>query len=102
MGGRVAIVKADARKSSGESADSTAEACVLEETEPCDHSCPFWGEGGAVLEAACVLVRLGFDGARQPLARNLHRLRWALEGAPNAAEEGRLWRDLLREHLPRR
>ena len=54
-----------------------AAACV----EPCPAAaCPFWEEGGAVLDAGCALERLSLDLPRRPgLVRQLLEVRLGLD-----------------------
>ena len=61
----------------------------IEEHELCPGpECPFWEEGGAILESGCAIERLGVPIARQPeLAHLLLGLRTSIEEARTQAEE---------------
>lgn len=60
---------------------------TLGDVEAClQGACPFWEEGGAVLDAGCGLERLGLDLQRPDLAGHLLDLRRALEEARDARE----------------
>jgi len=50
-------------------------------------ACPFWEEGGAALDAACALDRLGLDLERRDVAAYLLELRTQLETARSHEEE---------------
>ena len=64
-----------------------ARACALQDAagrvEACPgESCPFWEEGGAVLEGGCAIERLSLDLARRPeLAQYLLEIRLGLDRA---------------------
>ncbi len=69
----------------------TARTCrirqALGEIEQCPESaCPFWEEGGALLDAGCALERQGIDLDRPDLAAYLDGLRRELELARDASE----------------
>jgi len=60
---------------------------TLGEVEACPQgACPFWEQGGAVVEADCGLERLGLELDRPDLAEYLGDLRTALEAARDARE----------------
>ena len=51
-------------------------------------ACPFWEEGGAIVESGCGIERLGVPLARRPdLALLLLELRLAIESARTEVEE---------------
>jgi hypothetical protein len=57
------------------------------DVEPCpEGACPFWEQGGAIVEAGCGLERLRIDVGRPDLAAYLVDLRAALEAARDARE----------------
>ena len=55
-------------------------------------ACPFWEEGGALLEETCVIERLGLDAQGPGLARYLLELRAQLESARDSSERQAAWR----------
>jgi hypothetical protein len=58
--------------------------------EPCPRErCAFWEPGGAVLDGACLIERLGVDVHRPDLAAYLLETRERLEQARNLAEAER-------------
>jgi hypothetical protein len=60
---------------------------TLGEVEACPRgACPFWEHGGAVVESACGLERLGLDLERPDLAEYLVELRGRLETARDERE----------------
>ncbi len=62
--------------------------------------CPFWEEGGAVVEGGCALERLGIDLDSSPgFAHWLLEMRRTLEEARTPEERAEALR-LLREVLP--
>ena len=71
------------------------------ESEECpESSCAFWEEGGAAIDAGCVLERVRFELESRPdVTRWLLKLRYDLENA-RSAEEMRRIRDSLNEVLP--
>ena len=69
----------------------TARLCriklTLHELEACpEGACPFWEEGGAVVEAGCGLERLQLDLDRPDIAEYLAQLRRTLEAARDERE----------------
>lgn len=75
-------------------AASRIEACPRE-------GCPFWEQGGAVLEGGCALERLELDLERKPeLTDALLEVRRMLERARTREEEQEA-RRLFRRLLPR-
>src|SRR5262249_8360173 len=69
-------------------AEPARKGCALQDAvgrvEACPGvGCPFWEEGGAVLEAGCMIERLSLDLARRPeRAQSLLELRLRLAGGP--------------------
>jgi hypothetical protein len=58
------------------------------EVEACpEGACPFWEEGGAALDAACELERLGLDLERSDLSGYLLEIRRTLEAARGREEQ---------------
>lgn len=57
------------------------------EAEPCSRErCTFWEPGGAVVEAGCLINRLGVDVRRVDLATYLLEVRERLEQARSLSE----------------
>ena len=60
---------------------------TLGEVEACPQgACPFWEQGGAVLDAGCGLERLHLELDRSDLAAYFDEVRTALETARDDAE----------------
>jgi hypothetical protein len=60
---------------------------AVHELEVCpEGACPFWEEGGAVVESGCGFERLQLDLDRPDLAQYLVELRRTLENARDAVE----------------
>jgi hypothetical protein len=65
--------------------------------EPCPRErCAFWEPGGAVLEAGCLIERLGVDVRQPDLAAYLLETRERLEQARDLAEAERAQADFSR------
>jgi hypothetical protein len=65
--------------------NSCALSVVLGQAEECaGPACPFWDEGGAVVEADCALPHLGIDVSDPGLASYLLQVRGSLERARDA------------------
>jgi hypothetical protein len=66
---------------------------AIRQTEACPGAaCPFWEDGGALLDPACVIERLGLHLAGPHLAGYLLELRAQLETARDAYEREAAWR----------
>jgi hypothetical protein len=69
-----------------------AKPCALQDAagrvEACpEEGCPFWEEGGAVLESGCAIERLSLDLARRPeLAQHLLEIRLELDRARHGGD----------------
>lgn len=76
-------------------AETAAKRCVLQDAagrvEACPGGrCPFWEEGGAVLEGGCSIERLSLDLARRPeLAHYLLEIRLGFDRACRRGDEAR-------------
>ena len=65
--------------------------------EPCPHErCSFWEPGGAVVEGACLVERLGVDLRTPDLAQYLLETRERLERARDMAEAEAAHREFSR------
>ena len=75
------------KRGSASEAVRAAKPCALQDAagrvEACPgEGCPFWEEGGAVLEGGCAIERLSLDLARRPeLAQYLLEIRLGLDRA---------------------
>ena len=75
--------------------ETAAKRCALQDAagrvEACPRGgCPFWEEGGAVVEGGCAIERLSFDLARRPeLAQYLLEIRLGLARGRRRGEETR-------------
>jgi hypothetical protein len=66
---------------------------ALRQREECPGAaCPFWEEGGALLDEACVIERLSLDAHGPSLAGYLLELRAQLESARDNSERQAAWR----------
>lgn len=75
----------------------TLRAVAQGKTEACPHEqCAFWEPGGAVVDGACFVERLGVDLSTPDLAAYLLDVRERLEQARNIAEAEAAHREFSR------